>query len=234
MNRRIWRERYLKHGFPAFPCPRCRTGALRVINDTLMTAYDPVRDDDHYSQQGRFSVLFRCSTKWCGEVVSMAGDVLPGWDYDQNGEQVDLENFYPKAFVAEVPVISIPTKTPDEVRKPILSSFTLMWADRGSAINKLRISVERTLDHFGIDRKDASGRWRSLNSRLQEFEKSIGNHHETLDALRSIGNKASHEGAIPFDTVLDAYEVLEEALLDLFGGRKARLDSILAKLKAQA
>lgn len=65
MNRRIWRERYLKNGFPAFPCPRCGTGALRVIEDTLMTAYDPVRDDDHYDRGRRPSVTPQATGRPC-------------------------------------------------------------------------------------------------------------------------------------------------------------------------
>lgn len=231
MKRAIWRERYLDHGFPAFPCPRCQTGALRLNRETLKQAYEPVRDNDHHDQRGRFSGLLVCSSKWCGQVVSIGGDLIPGWDYDQDGEQIELTYFYPRALVSEVPVITIPSKTPKEVEEPIRASFSLLWADRGAAANKLRISIERILDHYGVVDKGPKGWWLSLDNRIKEFEKMGVGHHDTLDALRVVGNRGSHEGKVEFETMLDSYEVYEDALQDLFAGRSARLAGIRKRLK---
>lgn len=231
MKRAIWRERYLDHGLPAFPCPGCQNGVLRLDRDTLREAYEPVKENDYYGQRGRFSGLLFCSSKWCGHVISIGGDLISGWDYDQNGDQIDLTYFYPRALVSGVPVITIPTKTPEKVEQPIRESFSLLWADRGAAANKLRISVERILDHYNVPDKSNNG-WRlSLDKRIHAFESVAGEHHDTLDALRVVGNRGSHEGHVDFETMLDSYEIYEDALQDLFAGRSARLAGIRKRLK---
>ncbi len=161
----------------------------------------------------------------------MAGDLVPGSDYDQDGDQIELEYFYPRAMVSGVPVITIPSKTPAEVAKPIHASFSLLWGDRGAAANKLRISIERILDHYAVPGGGNVGKRLSLDKRIKEFESLDVGHHETLDALRVVGNRGSHEGNISFETMLDSYEVFEDALQDLFAGRSARLASIRKRLK---
>lgn len=51
-------------------------------------------------------------------------------------------------------------------------------------------------------------------------------HHNTLIALKGLGNTGSHETMMPLRDLMDAFEIFEEALEDLFGAWRARLAGI--------
>ncbi|MHB9437921.1 hypothetical protein [Mesorhizobium sp. L2C089B000] len=157
MKKHIWRESYAENGFPPFPCPRCSTGSLCLDKDTLKKLHEPARDEDYYNRGGAFSGLLKCSISWCGEVVSMAGVLVPSRGHDQVGEMVEEDRYHIKALVSQVPVIDIPKKTPAVIEKPIRAAFSMLWSDRGAAANKLRISVERILDHFEVPVRSERG-----------------------------------------------------------------------------
>jgi hypothetical protein len=62
---------------------------------------------------------------------------------------------------------------------------------------------------------------RPLNDRIKEFEAIDASHAETFDALREVGNVGSHQGDNTRETVLDAWEVYEDAFRVFSGGTRA-------------
>ena len=127
-------------------------------------------------------------------------------------------------------VIAVPAKTPKLVSNEITKSFSLLWTDRSSAANKLRNAVEEILADFGIPKTTPAGKFVALAVRLDQAEKLDIAHHGTMVALKDVGNTGSHEAGLPLKDLLDAYDILEDALEDIYGGRKARLDAIRARL----
>lgn len=62
--------------------------------------------------------------------------------------------------------------------------------------------------------------------------KSSQAHAETFHALRVIGNLGSHGVSLTQDALLDAFEVYEDALSEIIGGRSGYLDAIKKKILA--
>jgi hypothetical protein len=121
-------------------------------------------------------------------------------------------------------MIDCPIDAPEAAKRSLESACTLFWVDLGSCANKLRISVERTLDELGIPEA------RNLNERIKAFEIIDPEHGQSFHALRQLGNVGSHQGDNTRETVLDAFEVYEDALRNLFGGHKDRIAALKKKI----
>jgi hypothetical protein len=142
------------------------------------------------------------------------------------------------------PIIEIPKKTPAEVVKELKLSFELYWVDYSVCASRLRTSLERMMDHFGVvktriqENKDLSkpGKRRvlDLSARIDKFAKKLGSteHSETLHALRTIGNLGTHSSKVSQAAALDAYQLYEMALEDLFKDRGESAKDIIKRLKA--
>jgi hypothetical protein len=89
----------------------------------------------------------------------------------------------------------------------------------------MRISVERALDELGV----APARY--LNDRIKAFEAIDPDHGQTFHALREVGNVGSHQGDNTRETILDAFEVYEDALKNLFGGHRQHIDALKQKIR---
>jgi uncharacterized protein DUF4145 len=100
------------------------------------------------------------------------------------------------------------------------------------------------MDHFGVAKtriqkdKDSTkpGRRRvlDLSARIDKMAKKIGTaeHSEILHALRTIGNLGTHSSKVNQSAVLDAYQLYEMALADLFKDRGESAKEIIKRLKA--
>lgn len=228
-DRLLWKECFPEDRIPPLPCPSCRRGSLLVVNDSLETKYsaETLAGRRHGAwdvswDRGRFTCFLACGIPQCGEVVAVAGDVLIDERYGQHGsEYVDI--YYPLTMVPGPPLIEFPDETPAEIEEPIRQAFTLFWGSRGASANQLRISVERILDHFSIK----PGR---LVDRIAEFSALHPEHGETFDALRHVGNLGSHAGNVDREALLDAFEVYQDALANLFGRKSERIAELRQKL----
>ncbi|MER8734242.1 DUF4145 domain-containing protein [Mesorhizobium sp. M1227] len=231
MDRLLWREKYPEDSYPAFPCPKCRNGLLKRVKNRTVTIWEP--SDEPLIASGKFTSFFACPFGFCKTIAVMSGRASSGPYYypDQDGEEQMGEetNFYPLSMMPGPRVIAIHQKTPKAVREQIEKSFNLLWTDAGSCINKLRISVEEIVAHAGIARETPEGRFIPLHNRLVDWEKRGFGHHDTMLALKDIGNDGSHEVGLTLADCIDAFDILETALEDIYGGRKARQDAIKAK-----
>ena len=68
-----------------------------------------------------------------------------------------------------------------------------------------------------------------MHNRLVDWEKRGFGHHDTMLALKDIGNDGSHEVGLTLADCIDAFDILETALEEIYGGRKARQDAIKAR-----
>jgi hypothetical protein len=184
--------------------------------------------------EGKFACFFECTNTYCSTVAVMSGVATSGYEtyVDPDGEEHMSEEvyFYPKSMTPGPRIIAMPSKVPKSIKDEIAKSFSLLWTDRNSAVNKLRIAVEEILVDHGIERESATGSFLPLATRLDQAEKMDMVHHDTMVALKDVGNAGSHEVALPLGDLLDAYDIFEDALQDIYGGRKTRLDRIRARL----
>lgn len=234
MDKGVWREKYYKNGFASFPCPKCRSGKLKAIKDRTFEQWKSEADGDPGYTEGKFSCFLECTNGYCNTIAAMSGFAVSIYEpyYDQEGEVQNGETIYyhPKCMFPGPQVIAIPKSTPPTVSAEITKAFGLLWTDRSSAANKLRNAVEEILVGHGIPKLNAKGGFVPLAKRLEEAEKKQMLHHDTLVALKDVGNTGSHEAEMPFQDLLDAFDILEDALEDIYAGRRARLDGIKKRL----
>jgi hypothetical protein len=243
LKKELWKNALNSSGWPFLPCPRC-SGDLRILKDSLrshVVTYARSSDFDP-NIPFRFVMLLQCAKSRCGEVVSVAGEVWYDQEVDQDHNLEWVKTYRPYYMRPAPPIISVPKKTPAEVVKELELSFGLYWSDYNVCASRLRTSLERVMDHFGvaktrIQKKDITkpGKRRALDlsARIDMFAKKVGSteHSETLHALRVIGNLGTHSSKVTQAAMLDAYQLYEMALGDLFKDRGESAKDIIRRLK---
>ncbi|MER8592396.1 DUF4145 domain-containing protein [Mesorhizobium sp. M1182] len=174
-----------------------------------------------------FSLFLRCGIEKCGTVVSVHGDRQLT---ERNSYGRDEDRFFylltPKGMYPAPPLATVPDATPNPLKREFATAFALFWIDLGACANRLRIIVEKILDHQRVPAA------RDLATRIASFKKSEPEHADTFDALRYVGNIGSHEGKASREAVLDCFELLQDAIAELFGQRKTKLSGIKQRLIA--
>lgn len=183
--------------------------------------YDP-RDLDSTSLKYTFSAIFKCSNNSCeenfsscgqGKVIEEINDLPEGITY--------IELLEPEYFFPHLEIFPIPVNCPKSVAEEIRSSFRLFFCDSSASANHIRKAVENILTDKGIKR--FKGRERvsiTLHQRIRLYETKDKDIAEQLFAIKWLGNAGSHSGLLFKDDVLDAYEILETVLDDLYVGHK--------------
>jgi uncharacterized protein DUF4145 len=241
LDRNLWGEMFSRNAIPAFTCPHCKKGTLKADPKKIKVVEPPYSKKEHSDDawepdwiRERFVFAMQCSLASCGEVVIVAGDTQidqvvqedGGWGYEQM--------LRPRAMFPGPPIITLPSDLPSEVDSDVKAAFQLFWCDLDSSASRLRTSVERVLDHFKIPSSKAGGEYLTLSVRIQEFKKIDPDHADTFDALRYVGNVGTHVGELKREALLDAYEIYEDALDELFSKQKhkAKIASLKKKLIA--
>lgn len=238
MDKRLWKRTY--KDIPRFPCPRCGEGRLVQKKGYEIKQYEPnwvtsELDDAGLRGEmssGRFAGLLRCDVSSYDETVAVCGDYTSkseAYFHQMSGEwDAETETEYTITRLTPMPqMITIPEKLSGECRDQIDGACELYFVNSGACANKLRVAVERLLDHLSVPTKGPGNKgqiveWK-LFHRIDELDKIKPGHKDTLDALRHVGNVGSHEGDADFDTVTKCFELLELALEDLIEGKRAEL-----------
>lgn len=90
------------------------------------------------------------------------------------------------------------------------------------------------MDHFNVPTK---GKGQKKNShvldmfeRIAEFDIIKPGHKDALEAMRHVGNYGSHVGQSDKEYLLDCFELLEDALVELIDNKKAVLAAKAQKI----
>lgn len=229
MDQGLWRRSFWS--FPSYGCPRCTRGSLSLVPTSVSKLRTKYSDSQHrekgyhpYNDVTRFSCLLQCDAFSCGEVVSVSGDIVYDVDfyYDEDGAHEDYRAEYlPHSMYPAPPVFRPSDRLPKECATHLEAAFSLMWTDTGACANRIRVFVEMLLDHFNIEREGPNSKGKvhryDLSKRIDLFEDQRPGHKILFDAIRWIGNLGSHEGAIKWDAVLKAFQIVEhlvEILID--------------------
>src|SRR5689334_18732205 len=179
IDRRLWVDTFIDKQLPPLPCATCAKGYIRLVDlHTAEPGYSNTRDHEDWEPSWimeRFVAFARCDVRECGEVICLTGSTTTQEGHDEEGE---LHYYAQHQIAAELPgprIIQIPSETPDTVGKEIAKAFELFWLDPGGCANRLRVSVERLLDHFKVKKLDIQKgkkqRTYSLNDRIGMFKK---------------------------------------------------------------
>lgn len=183
----------------------------------------------------RFSIALVCSNVSCGEKVVMLGN-RESEEFWGHESVTYTETYLPKAIFPAPPIIDVPPDVPRPIKEAIEKSFELYWVSSGSCANMLRVSVEFILDFAGVpsekERQIGKSDRLTLFQRIDLYKADQPQYAKVFDALRLVGNIGSHNGVVSDESILDAYELLEDALAELYAGRTMRLGAMLERLIA--
>jgi len=246
MDRKLWKRSYTS--FPRFECPNCVKGTLAEKAGSFQLVEPKHISNDLASEgvegelaNGRFIGFLTCSNKWCGETVCVAGDyetrLHPQYNFEEDrDDSFEVTSYIPCSMRPAPSVIALPKGLDINAHYHLLRAYELLWVDPASCANRLRIVVEYLLDQLKIPRKGKKGAREdaqlNLAERIELLKTEKPGHEEALTALRYVGNVGSHEGVAKFEDVLDCFDFLEEAMIELLEGpaakRKERIQKFIA------
>ena len=244
VNRNHYRTHYRQ--LPPWECPTCGKGHLVPIKGKEVVQETGPSQRAHAHEewgpewvQERFAMLLQCNFANCGEVVSASGNsgIEPNGYFDPEGEwQQEYIRIYEVLALLPAPLPIRPiVKTPETVREPLRTAGQLLWVSPEAAANHVRHAVEHLMDHQKVKKlSKAGGKKLSLHARLLEFEKKDSVNGQILRAIKWIGNDGSHKGGVSRDEVLDAFDMMELALTNLFDDAAAKvMKKVQAVIKAK-
>lgn len=186
-------------------------------------------------------MFLQCPNPGCGEIVCVAGDVETVPEHYEEGNSELVEYFIPSSMNPALPIITIPMRVPDVVVKEIKLAFRLYWVDYRVCASRLRTSLERLMDHFGVAKtrihkegiKPGKRKPLDLAIRIDKLPKKIGTRDftEILHALRVIGNLGTHGAKVTQAAMLDSFQLYEMALDKLFEDKNETAATIIKRLK---
>lgn len=210
-----------------FDCPECGTRNMRMYkNDPRQQhsaeawrriAAERSMPDYMVETEGVFVATFECRNTSCGQSIAVGGD-WAHWINDGDEETQDLGSMvdaYRIRFIhPPVLLFPVPTTVPAEVVASVRAASTVVWVDPPAAASRLRMAVERLLDHKRVPRP----RGTTLHRRLQaaEADPRLRDIAVLLFAVKWIGNSGAHDDKLTTENVLEAAEILEEALRQLY------------------
>ena len=240
MNRSLWTQTLTEFYCPPLPCPTCGKGVFSLVpkslvyQDTANSRFARLDEDSSFHDiTYRFTARLKCGHSFCGDEAVLVG--LGGVEEQQTEEGWEETKYFSPKFCLPMPdLISIPQKCPPPVASELRAGFALYWSDPAAAANCLRAAVERIMDHFRIPRRQKNTKRKlyelHLHKRLELFKNAYEETAKRLIAVKWFGNTGSHERNISRDEVLDALDLLEDSLIELFEQRSRRLTGLTRNL----
>lgn len=246
MDRKVFKQSFHKAGVTKFPCPTCGKGVLKVKKGTLNFSETILSLKGHSHEafepewiEYNYSCLFKCTNTACKEIVASSGtgSVAQYYIYDEYGnpDDIDYDDYFdPKYFTPHLKIFDIPKGTPEMVAFEIKNSFSLFFSDPSSSANHVRVALEHLLTHLKIKRFVTSQRKRrylSLHSRIELLQRKYDHVKDIFVAIKWLGNAGSHsQHEVTTDDVLDAYELMEELLNEVFSNKRKKAKSLAKKI----
>ena len=239
-KRKIWKPKFLKGSFPVWPCPHCGSLSLNLVPATLTDFENAGSRAGHRLEEWSydwstfsFNAWFKCGSTCCKQDVSVTGTVEIDEQYEGDAQYIKL--YSPLFTVPTVEMFRVSPGCPDEVKSEIIASFSLYWSDTSSSANRLRVALEKLMDHAGVKirKTNTEGEFHyfSLHQRIEEFAKKFPKIGKNLMAIKFLGNSGSHKGkSIPHEDILDGYHIVEHTLIAMFEKREETVARIATKL----
>jgi hypothetical protein len=242
VQRDLWVGKFTDDGQPAWPCPRCGLGSLRLKEGTLATMQkaesrqmDEVYGSYVANSEGKFTCLMVCGSRPCGEPVAVAGDF---YLTEPTGPKGPIEAVYTPAFFSPAPaLIRVPRDYPDQIRREVMAAFRLSWCDLGSCLNRIRTAIELLLNDMKVRRygkKTDGGRFRlPLDARinvLRSKRPDLAGLCDRLLAVKHLGNAGSHPGEVHREDVFDGFDILEHVLLERYENPHGQLARVVKEI----
>lgn len=236
----------------SFACPKCKKGTVILEQDksAVLMEHNYGEIEDVLANNGlatsylkTIAETYKCTEDNCDariilvreEAGSLNKQNGPVWifEYDPNIVKNQIKYVDPPINIFE-----IPENTPQNIKKVIISSFSLLWIDLDSCANKLRITIELLLTNLNIKKERHKKNKKTgiteampipLSIRIQDLQKGENEFSKFADqlfAIKWIGNLGSHEPSnIDRNRIIEAYEIIEHLLNEIFDNRDKYIQS---------
>lgn len=240
MNRSLWTQTLSRVSCPAWPCPVCSEGAAVLVPKSLVY-HETVeskrsRHNKDWSPDWKgltFTAWAECSHPSCKQQFSIAGKGGVEPDYDSDG--LYWEEFFSPLVCHPMPnMIQFPAKCPVDVRDELRAAFSIFWLHRAACAGRIRVALECLINHLGVPRqkKEKNGKYSdlALHARVDYFANNEPVIGPQLMALKWLGNTGSHEREVHANDLLDALEIFEHVLSEIFDPQSAKVAQLAQKL----
>lgn len=229
VEREQWARR-LPH-LPSWRCPTCNKGNYSLMpNMPVLEETGPSKLGHSHEAwdpdwiENRFVALMQCNLSSCGEIASVSGTSPSDyWEDYETGEGDILHRYVPASIDPSPVPILIPNGTPEGVSRAISEAAKVLWQSDEAAANKIRSAVEHLLDAKKVKKistKNTKKTKLSLHDRIVQFQKQDKENGDVLLAIKWLGNSGSHTSSLSRDQVLDAFDMVELVLENLYGKTK--------------
>jgi hypothetical protein len=186
----------------------------------------------------RFVAALKCDNPKCGEVATVAGTGKVDEYPDEDMREMLYEDvFYPTYFSPSPTLIAIPSNCPAKVVSELTQAFVAIWGDYSSAGNRVRAAVERLLDALRVPKQttNANGRRQpiGLHDRIVKTKEKYPDAHDSLLAIKWLGNAGSHTDALTRDDVCDALDIFESGLAALYSRHPSAIKRLVKTVNAR-
>ena len=131
-------------------------------------------------------------------------------------------------------IIDLHSKCPDSVSNELRAAFRLFFADAGACAGRIRVALEKLMNHLGVQRRKKGSKGKSydlsLHQRIEIYANATPELRDQLLAIKWLGNTGSHEGQIVRDDVLSGFEVLEHVIGEILDRRAAKVKELAKQL----
>lgn len=245
MDRKLLKLPFSPENSPDWLCPTCEKGVLQIKRNTF------AKEELTHSREERshtawepewikyvYTCLLICSNDKCKEVVANSGTGSVDWELvaDEHGEPVQIHDdfFLPKYFEPPLKLIHIPDNCPKSVSGPLNESCKLFFISPSAALNNVRIAIEELLTELKIRRfVQLNGKRRLINlhQRINLLPEKYAQFKDIILAIKWLGNAGSHgHGEVTTDDVMDAYELTEYILEEVYESKTKKSNAIARKV----
>ena len=240
MKRGLYTREFRYPGVTRWECPSCIRGKLIIIKDTFHYEETKKSKLQHPSEGFTpwdvdyvYSCLLKCSK--CNDIISNSGTggIAMAYTCDEYGHSPDYSQneFFPKYFSPNLKLFKYPKTTNIEVTKEINKSFSLFFCDPSSSANHIRIAIEKLLNYLKVDSVKENGTYINLHNRIEKLSDDSNKYKNHLLAIKFIGNAGSHsDKRITKNDVLDAYEIINELLIEIFDKKSEKMDNMIKEI----
>ncbi|MDP8269738.1 MAG: DUF4145 domain-containing protein [Candidatus Tenebribacter davisii] len=209
-------------------CPYCQKGRL-LLNEKEVITIDlahtlPKGLIGSHDEYIYLRILGSLKCDYCDQSIEFISYLEKTTNVYQIGKNDYVEEknefYYPSFFEPALHPIKLNKYLPEEIRKEIIKSFSLLWVDEKACANKIRSILELIMNQQRIRKgfRTRNGNWKkyNLHQRIVLFANKKKDISEYIMALKHIGNAGSHGSKLNRDIILEAYEFLEYVLNNLY------------------
>ncbi|MFA5075989.1 MAG: DUF4145 domain-containing protein [Patescibacteria group bacterium] len=245
VDRKIYKVPFHKGNPSQWECPTCNKGILKGKEGSFSYKESKSSLDAHKHDAWEpgwityvYSCQFICTNPACEDTIVSVGTGSVDCDpeFDSHGEPNSIQYFdyfKPSFFIPHLNIFKIAKNTPEEIKSSIEKSFELFFTNPSSSSNHLRIALEKTLDFLKIKKFETKNGKRILintHRRINLLPKKLSNFRDLFFAIKWLGNNGSHSDIITIDDVMDAYDIFENILDELFDNRTEKTKKIAKQI----